>query len=126
MAAGKRAVGKRTARPGEWKIWLLYVVGFVPALWGFWLGATGGLGADPVKSFEHLLGLWALRFLMHAEYGGNQHGDGHCGGEHEDHHGWSLSWLPISILPLVSPITATPRIGFTHTIMCTRRWFNRF
>ncbi|MBN9044106.1 MAG: protein-methionine-sulfoxide reductase heme-binding subunit MsrQ [Rhizobiales bacterium] len=64
MAAGKRAVGKRTARPGEWKIWLLYVVGFVPALWGFWLGATGGLGADPVKSFEHLLGLWALRFLM--------------------------------------------------------------
>src|SRR5690606_17845336 len=45
-------------------IWLLYIVGLVPAAWGFWLGATGRLPGNPVKEFEHLLGLWALRFLV--------------------------------------------------------------
>ncbi|MCJ8147779.1 protein-methionine-sulfoxide reductase heme-binding subunit MsrQ [Shinella sedimenti] len=45
-------------------IWLLYAVGLLPAAWGFWLGATGGLPGNPVKEFEHLLGLWALRFLV--------------------------------------------------------------
>lgn len=45
-------------------VWLVYMVGFVPAAWGFYLGATGGLGADPVKEFEHLLGLWTLRLLI--------------------------------------------------------------
>ncbi|WP_312409565.1 protein-methionine-sulfoxide reductase heme-binding subunit MsrQ [Shinella sp.] len=45
-------------------IWLLYAVGLLPAAWGFWLGATGGLLGNPVKEFEHLLGLWALRFLV--------------------------------------------------------------
>ncbi|OQP86489.1 sulfoxide reductase heme-binding subunit YedZ [Rhizobium rhizosphaerae] len=45
-------------------IWALYGVGLLPAVWAFYQGATGGLGADPVKSFEHLLGLWALRFLI--------------------------------------------------------------
>ncbi len=55
---------KKTTRPGEWKIWLLYAAGFVPAVWTFYLGASGNLGADPVKTFEHTLGLWALRFLI--------------------------------------------------------------
>lgn len=45
-------------------IWLLYAIGLLPAVWGFWLGATGGLPGNPVKEFEHLLGLWALRFLV--------------------------------------------------------------
>ncbi|MBN9028464.1 MAG: protein-methionine-sulfoxide reductase heme-binding subunit MsrQ [Rhizobiales bacterium] len=45
-------------------VWLVYAVGLVPAAWSFYLGATGGLGADPVKSFELLLGLWTLRFLI--------------------------------------------------------------
>ena len=45
-------------------IWLLYAAGLVPAAWGFWLGATGRLPGNPVKEFEHLLGLWALRFLV--------------------------------------------------------------
>lgn len=44
--------------------WGIYVVGFVPAVASFWLGATGGLGADPVRAFEQTLGLWALRFLI--------------------------------------------------------------
>jgi len=45
-------------------VWLLYALGLVPAAWGFWLGATGRLPGNPVKEFEHLLGLWALRFLV--------------------------------------------------------------
>lgn len=45
-------------------VWLVYAVGLLPAAWSFYLGATGGLGADPVKSFELLLGLWTLRFLI--------------------------------------------------------------
>lgn len=45
-------------------IWLLYALGLVPATWGFWLGATGRLPGNPVKEFEHLLGIWALRFLI--------------------------------------------------------------
>lgn len=44
--------------------WGIYVVGFIPAVSSFWLGATGGLGADPVRAFEQTLGLWALRFLI--------------------------------------------------------------
>ncbi len=45
-------------------IWVLYVIGLCPAIWSFYLGATGGLGINPVKEFEHLLGLWALRFII--------------------------------------------------------------
>jgi sulfoxide reductase heme-binding subunit YedZ len=45
-------------------IWLLYAAGLMPAAYGFWLGATGRLPGNPVKEFEHLLGLWALRFLL--------------------------------------------------------------
>lgn len=59
-----RKPARKPARPGSWKIWLLYAAGFVPAVWTFYLGATDGLGADPVKTFEHTLGLWALRFLI--------------------------------------------------------------
>ncbi|WP_026782817.1 protein-methionine-sulfoxide reductase heme-binding subunit MsrQ [Pleomorphomonas koreensis] len=44
--------------------WGIYVVGLLPAAIYFWLGATGGLGADPVREFEQTLGLWALRFLI--------------------------------------------------------------
>ncbi len=44
-------------------VWALYAVGLLPGLYAFYLGIFGGLGADPVRAFEHLLGLWALRFL---------------------------------------------------------------
>ncbi len=44
-------------------IWALYALGLMPGLYAFYLGIFGGLGADPVRAFEHLLGLWALRFL---------------------------------------------------------------
>jgi len=55
------------ALPGWWRpasIWALYAVGFVPAVWCFYLGATGQLVGNAVKIFEHLLGIWALRFLL--------------------------------------------------------------
>ena len=44
--------------------WPLYVVGTIPGLWVFWLGLSDKLGADPVKTLEHTLGLWALRFII--------------------------------------------------------------
>ncbi|MBB3964000.1 protein-methionine-sulfoxide reductase heme-binding subunit MsrQ [Rhizobium metallidurans] len=53
--------------PKRWhsaSVWLLYVVGLLPAAWTFYLGASDQLGADPVKTFELFLGLWALRFLI--------------------------------------------------------------
>lgn len=52
----------RLWRPAS--IWALYAAGFVPAVWYFHLGATGQLLGNPVKVFEHLLGVWALRFLL--------------------------------------------------------------
>lgn len=42
----------------------LYVAGFLPAVWYFYLGATGQIPGNAVKVFEHLLGIWALRFLI--------------------------------------------------------------
>jgi len=46
--------------------WLLYMVGLAPAFWYFYLGVTDQLGADPLKTLEQLLGVWALRFLIAA------------------------------------------------------------
>ncbi|MDQ0469090.1 protein-methionine-sulfoxide reductase heme-binding subunit MsrQ [Labrys wisconsinensis] len=45
-------------------VWLVYAVGFVPAVWTFWLAFADRLGADPVRALEHAIGLWALRFLI--------------------------------------------------------------
>jgi sulfoxide reductase heme-binding subunit YedZ len=42
----------------------VYLAGMVPAIWYFWLGLTDALGADPQKTLERMLGLWALRFLI--------------------------------------------------------------
>lgn len=58
---------RAAALPHWWRsagIWLLYAIGFVPAAWYFWLGATGQIPGNAVKEFEHLLGIWALRFLF--------------------------------------------------------------
>lgn len=46
--------------------WWIYGLGLVPAAWYFYLGAVDSLGANPVQAFEHLLGEWALRFLIAA------------------------------------------------------------
>ncbi|MAM13764.1 MAG: protein-methionine-sulfoxide reductase heme-binding subunit MsrQ [Rhizobiaceae bacterium] len=57
-----RKSGAAWWRPAS--VWALYAVGLLPAVWYFWLGATNNLGVDPVKTFEHLLGIWALRFIL--------------------------------------------------------------
>jgi len=44
----------------------LYWIGLVPGAWTFYLGVTDQLGADPMRSLERTLGLWALRFLIAA------------------------------------------------------------
>lgn len=45
-------------------IWALYAAGFVPAIYWFWLGASGQIPGNAIKEFEHVLGIWALRFLL--------------------------------------------------------------
>ncbi len=44
--------------------WPVYTLGAAPGLWIFWLALNDRLGADPVKSLEHMFGLWTLRFLI--------------------------------------------------------------
>ncbi len=43
---------------------VVYVLGFVPAVWLFWLGLTGGLGPDPIKALEHRYGEIALQLMV--------------------------------------------------------------
>lgn len=43
---------------------LVYIVGFIPAVWLFYEGVNNRLGADPMRYLEQALGLWALRFLI--------------------------------------------------------------
>lgn len=45
-------------------VWPVYVLGLAPAPWFFWLGATGGLGVEPIAALEHRLGLTGLQFLV--------------------------------------------------------------
>jgi sulfoxide reductase heme-binding subunit YedZ len=42
----------------------IYLAGMAPAVWYFYLGVIDQLGADPQKTLERTLGLWALRFLI--------------------------------------------------------------
>ncbi len=45
-------------------VWLVYLVGALPAPWLVWLGATGGLGVEPIAALEHELGQLALQLLI--------------------------------------------------------------
>jgi sulfoxide reductase heme-binding subunit YedZ len=47
-------------------VWLVYASGFVPALWLWYLGLTGGLGAEPIRALEQELGKVGLQFLLAA------------------------------------------------------------
>ena len=60
----RRAWSQSRLLSSNWTRAAVYTIGLVPAVRGFVLGALNELGADPVQSFEHLLGLWALRFLI--------------------------------------------------------------
>ncbi|SEN44231.1 sulfoxide reductase heme-binding subunit YedZ [Roseovarius tolerans] len=44
-----------------WSVWLILLV---PAVWTFWLGLTGGLGAEPIKALERELGEVALQLVI--------------------------------------------------------------
>jgi sulfoxide reductase heme-binding subunit YedZ len=44
--------------------WTLYVVGAGWAVWLFWLGLTGGLGAEPITELEHRYGEIAINLLV--------------------------------------------------------------
>ncbi|MBM1171772.1 protein-methionine-sulfoxide reductase heme-binding subunit MsrQ [Microvirga arabica] len=64
MAGRASAPGaKGFALPQVPKI-LVYIIGFVPAVWLFYAGIMDQLGADPMRYLEQALGLWALRFLV--------------------------------------------------------------
>lgn len=45
-------------------VWLVYVLGALPAPWLLYLALTGGLGVEPIKALEHQLGLLALQMLI--------------------------------------------------------------
>lgn len=45
-------------------VWLIYIVGILPAAWFLYAGLTGGSGADPIKALEHELGEFALKLLI--------------------------------------------------------------
>ncbi|WP_238367664.1 protein-methionine-sulfoxide reductase heme-binding subunit MsrQ [Mesobacterium pallidum] len=44
--------------------WPIYILGLIPFGWWVYLGATGGLGAEPVEALEHELGEFALKLLI--------------------------------------------------------------
>jgi sulfoxide reductase heme-binding subunit YedZ len=44
--------------------WPLYPLGLIPAAWLWYLGLTGGLGPDPVKTLERELGEIGLQILI--------------------------------------------------------------
>ena len=44
--------------------WVLYGAATAYALWLFYLGATGGLGVEPVEALEHAYGKFALQMIV--------------------------------------------------------------
>ncbi len=44
--------------------WVLYVVGAAYAGWLFYLGATGGLGVEPIEALEHRYGKIAFQLIL--------------------------------------------------------------
>ncbi len=45
-------------------VWVVYVLGLLPAPWLFYLGLTGGLGVEPIEALEHRYGELALQLLI--------------------------------------------------------------
>jgi sulfoxide reductase heme-binding subunit YedZ len=65
MATQTRSSGRHPfVRFLQERRWWLYAIGLAPAVWTFYLGLNDQLGADPMKTLERTLGLWALRFLI--------------------------------------------------------------
>jgi sulfoxide reductase heme-binding subunit YedZ len=67
MTDAAEAAAPRPRRAFAWRDYTraaVYWLGAMPAIWAFYLAISDQLGADPMKSLERLLGLWALRFLV--------------------------------------------------------------
>ncbi|MFU8779086.1 MAG: protein-methionine-sulfoxide reductase heme-binding subunit MsrQ [Roseovarius sp.] len=45
-------------------VWAVWGLGLTPAVWAFYLGLTGGLGAEPIKALERALGETALQLVI--------------------------------------------------------------
>jgi len=45
-------------------IWVVYLLGALPAPWLLYQAMTGGLGVEPIKALEHELGEFALQLLI--------------------------------------------------------------
>ncbi len=45
-------------------VWAIWVICGAPSVWYFYLGMTGGLGAEPIKALERELGKTALQLLI--------------------------------------------------------------
>jgi len=45
-------------------VWAVYLIGALPAPYLFYMGASGGLGVEPIKALEHELGALALQLLI--------------------------------------------------------------
>lgn len=44
--------------------WVVYLLGLAYVVWLFWLGATGGLGVEPINALERELGQTGLKLLV--------------------------------------------------------------
>lgn len=55
------ALNRLLRRLPTWPVWL---AGCLPGIWLTWLLLTGGLGVDPVRTYERELGLIALQLLL--------------------------------------------------------------
>ncbi len=44
--------------------WVLYIVGAAYGAWLFYLGATGGLGVEPIEALEHRYGKIAFQLIL--------------------------------------------------------------
>ncbi|WP_417729040.1 protein-methionine-sulfoxide reductase heme-binding subunit MsrQ [Roseovarius sp.] len=45
-------------------VWTIWLMTGAPAVWTFYLGLTGGLGAEPIKALERELGETALQLVI--------------------------------------------------------------
>src|SRR5215813_9274616 len=63
-AAARRSLASRVVLGRDPIRRAIYVVGMLPAVMTFYFGVVDQLGADPQKTLERTLGLWALRFLI--------------------------------------------------------------
>jgi sulfoxide reductase heme-binding subunit YedZ len=67
MATPQSAAAAARSRVPAWRNSIrpaIYLIGLMPAVSTFYLGLIDQLGADPMRTLEQTLGLWALRFLI--------------------------------------------------------------